>query len=170
MFQSLVEGRQVGWDLLTKDVPEDKKYDLEFIVDQLDWEKNVDPYFKKSFYMEPVVDPENSGDGYTDRWIDYKPFDGKQMVTAKEITVESGAKCVLKDPGASAWIFVQGSGSINGLTVQTPAMIHFGEEPDDEFFVPAEAAAQGIALENTGTEPLVALRYFGPDVHEKLPQ
>ncbi|MDO4629875.1 MAG: hypothetical protein Q4C70_11885 [Planctomycetia bacterium] len=170
MFQSLVEGRQVGWDLLTKDVPADKKYDLEFIVEQLDWEKNVDPYFKKNFYMEPVVDDANSGEGYTDRWIDYKPFDGKQMVTAKEITVEPGCRCVIRDPGASAWIFVQGAGKINGLTVQTPVMIHFGEETNDEFFVTAEAATQGIALENTGCEPLVGLRYFGPDVHEKLPE
>ncbi|MDO4426439.1 MAG: hypothetical protein Q4D17_11835, partial [Planctomycetia bacterium] len=102
-------------------------------------------------------DPENSGEGYTDRWIDYKLFDGKQIVTAKEITVDPGAKCVLRDPGASAWIFVQGSGSINGLKVQTPVMIHFGEETDDEFFVTAEAAARGISLENTGCEPLVAL-------------
>ena len=170
MYQSLVEGRQVSWDLLTKDVPVEKKYDLDFIVEQLDWEKNVDPYFKKNFYMEPVVDESASGEGYTDRWIDYKPFDGKQMVTAKEITVKPGCKCTLHDPGASAWIFVQGSGSINGLPVQTPVMIHFGEETNDEFFVTAEAAAQGVTLVNTGCDDLVALRYFGPDVHAKLPQ
>ena len=43
MYQSLVEGREVPWDLLVKDVPKDKHHDLDFIVEQLDWEKNVDP-------------------------------------------------------------------------------------------------------------------------------
>src|SRR3990170_1954995 len=46
MFQSLVEGREVPWDLLVKDVPKEKHQDLDFIVDQLDWEKNIDPHFK----------------------------------------------------------------------------------------------------------------------------
>ena len=34
------------------------------------------------------------------------------IVSAKELTVEPGAKCVLRDPGASGWITVQGSGRI----------------------------------------------------------
>ena len=32
-----------------------------------------------------------------------------------------------------------------------------------------DAAAAGVEVENTGSEPLVGLRYFGPDVHKKLP-
>jgi hypothetical protein len=38
-----------------------------------------------------------------------------------------------------------------------------------ELVISAEAAAGGYAFENTDPEPLVALRYFGPDVHEDLP-
>ena len=75
----------------------------------------------------------------------------------------------LKDPGASGWITVQGSGRIGKLKLQTPAMIHFGEETEDEVFISYEAATAGVEVENTGDEPLVGLRYFGPDVHEKLP-
>ena len=108
MFQSLVEGREVPWALLVKDVPEDKHQDLDYIIEQLDWEKNVDPYFKQSNYVEPIVDEANSGDGYTDRWIDYGGFDGEQLVSAKELTIQPGAKMTLKDPGASGWITVQG--------------------------------------------------------------
>ena len=169
MYQSLVEGREVPWDLLVKDVPKDKHQDLDFIIEQLDWEKNVDPYFKQNYYLEPMVDESRSGDGYTDRWIDYGTFDGEQLFSAKELTVEPGAKCVLKDPGASGWITVQGSGRIGSLQLQTPVMIHFGEEPYDEFFISHEAATAGIEIENTGHEPLVSLRYFGPDVHDNLP-
>lgn len=170
MFQSLVEGRPVPWDLCVKDVPPDKKNDLQFIVDQLDWEKNVDPYFVQHNYVEPIVDEENSGDGYTDRWIDYGGFEGQQLVSAKELTVMPGVKMTLRDPGASGWITVQGCGRIGPLAIQTPVMIRFGEEPWDEVFITAEAAQRGVVVENTGSEPLVSLRYFGPNVHKKTPQ
>jgi len=170
MYQSLVEGRPVPWELLIKDVPPDKHQDLEFIVEQLDWDKNVDPTFKDSNYVEPIVDDACSGDGYTDRWIDYGGFDGRQLVSAKELTLMPGAKTTLRDPGASGWITVQGCGRIGKLDVQTPVMIRFGEEPHDELFITAEAAANGVEIENTGSEPLVSLRYFGPNVHPSTPQ
>ncbi len=170
MYQSLVEGREVPWDLLVKDVPEEKHQDLDYIIEQLDWERNVDPHFKESNFLMPIADESNSGDGYTDKWIDYGTIDGRQNFSAKELTVMPGAKCTIRDPGASGWITVQGSGKMGALTLQTPVMIHFGEEPDDEVFITAEAAAEGIVIENTGCEPLVGLRYFGPEVHESMPQ
>jgi hypothetical protein len=91
------------------------------------------------------------------------------LFSAKELTVEPGCKCTLKDPGASGWITVQGKGRIGKLALQTPAMIRFGEETEDEVYISFEAATQGVEIENTGSEPLVGLRYFGPDVHKKLP-
>jgi len=169
MYQSLVEGRRVPWELLVKDVPPEKHNDLDFLVDQLDWEKNVDPYFKEHNYIEPIVDEECSGPGYTDRWIDYGHFDGEQLVSAKELTVMPGAKCVLRDPGASGWITVQGYGKMGVLTIHAPVMIRFGEETWDEVFITAEAAQEGVVIENLGGEPLVGLRYFGPNVHKKMP-
>jgi len=169
MFQSLVEGRAVPWELCVKDVPKEKHHDLDFIISQLDWEKNVDPYFKEHNYLEPIVDEENTGDGCVDKWIVYGLVDGKQLFSAKELTVMPGAKCVLRDPGASGWITVQGCGKMGSLRLQTPVMIRFGEEPDDEVFITYEAARAGIVIENTGTEPLVGLRYFGPDVHPHVP-
>ena len=53
-YQNLVEGREVPWSLLVKDMPKSKHKDLDFIVDQLDWDKNVDPKFKDHHYLEPV--------------------------------------------------------------------------------------------------------------------
>lgn len=170
MFQSLVEGREVPWSLLVKDVPKEKHQDLDFIIEQLDWDKNVDTHFKEHNYLEPIVDKANSGQGYTDLWIVYGLVDGAQLFSAKELTLAPGAKCTIKDPGASGWITVQGRGRIGRLNLQTPAMIRFGQETEDEVFISAEAAAAGVEVENTGSEPLVGLRYFGPDVHAKLPK
>jgi hypothetical protein len=169
MFQSLVEGREVPWSLLVKDVPKEKHKDIDFIIEQLDWEKNVDTHFKEHNYLEPIIDPARTGQGYTDRWIVYGTIEKDQLFSAKELTVEPGAKCTLKENGASGWITVQGSGRMGKLKLQTPAMIHFGQETEDEVFISYEAASAGVEIENTGDEPLVGLRYFGPDVHEKLP-
>jgi hypothetical protein len=170
MFQSLVEGREVPWSLLVKDMPADKHQDLDFIVGQLDWERNVDTHFKEHNYLEPIIDKERSGKGYTDRWIVYGTIDGQQLFSSKELTLEPGASCTLQDPGASGWITVQGRGQLGKLDIQTPVMIRFGARTEDEVFITYEAARRGVKIENTGSEPLVGLRYFGPDVHANLPK
>jgi len=167
MFQSLVEGREVPWSLLVKDMPPDKHQDLDFIIGQLDWEKNVDTHFKEHNYLEPF--PAASGRGWQDLWIVYGLVGGKQLFSARELTVQPGAQCTLHDPGASGWITVQGSGRIGKLELQTPAMIRFGQETADEVFITHEAANRGVVVENTGTEPLVSLRYFGPDAFPSVP-
>lgn len=42
---------------------------------------------------------------------------------------------------------------------------------EDEVFISHEAATAGVKIENTGAEPLVGLRYFGPEVHgDKIPK
>ena len=167
MYQNIVEGRYVPWELLVKDMPPEKHQDLDFIVGQLDWEKNVDPNFKDNNYLEPMV--ADSGTGWVDKWIVYGQVDGQQLFSAKELTIEPGAKCTLRDPGASGWITVQGKGKIGNLSLQTPVMIRFGDTTDDEVFISHAAAVEGVNVENTGSEPLVGLRYFGPDVFDAVP-
>src|SRR5205085_11817039 len=56
MYQSLVEGRPVPWSLLVKDMPKKGRSDkdLEYYVEQLDWDANVNPNFKDSHYLEPI--------------------------------------------------------------------------------------------------------------------
>ncbi|MCA9057484.1 MAG: hypothetical protein KDA85_03260, partial [Planctomycetaceae bacterium] len=168
MYQNLVEGRVVPRSLLTRDFPPEFHDDNEYLVNALDWEKNVDPNFKASNYLEPVVSEE--GDGWCDKWIVYGKVDGRQLFTAKELTLQPGAKCIIKDGGAYGWITVQGSGKAGKLTLQSPVMIRFGAMTEDEIFVTAQAAAEGITFENTGTEPLVGLRYFGPDAQPNAPE
>ena len=169
MYQSLVEGREVPWSLLVKNMPPEKHNDLDFIIDQLVWEKNVDTHFKDHNYVEPIVDESRSGEGFTDRWVTYGTVDGEQLFSAKELTVDPGVSCNLQDAGASGWITVQGRGRIGNLPLQTPAMINFGETTEDEVFITHLAATAGVEVENKGSEPLVSLRYFGPGVHDNLP-
>ncbi len=170
MYQSLVEGREVPRSLLTKDFPEEFHDDIEYLVDALDWDQNVDPNFKDNHYLEPIPVADTASEGYVDRWIVYGTVDGRQLFSAKELTVDPGASCTISDTGAYGWITVQGEGTIGSLKLQTPAMIRFGEMTDDEVFVSAPAAAAGVTITNSGTEPLVSLRYFGPDANPDAPR
>jgi hypothetical protein len=170
MYQSMVEGRAVPRSLLTKDFPKDRHDDNEYLVDALDWEANVNPSFKDSHYLEPIPVADTASEGYVDRWIVYGQVNGKELFSAKELTVNPGAKVTVKDNGAYGLIAVQGAGTIGGQPLQTPAMIRFGELTTDEYFVTFDAARSGVTIANTGTEPLVTLRYFGPDTNPNMPK
>ncbi|MFN3651543.1 MAG: hypothetical protein ACK47B_18360 [Armatimonadota bacterium] len=170
MWQSMVEGRAVSWDLLVKDVPKEKADDLDFIISQLDWEGNVDPSFKANHYLEPILADGGPEAGYEDRWIVYGRIGGESLFSAKELTVQPGTRAVIRDHGASGLIAVQGSGRIGKLPLQTPVMIRFGEMTQDEVFITQPAAQAGVEVVNTGTEPLVTLRYFGPEQSPGIPE
>lgn len=170
MYQSMVEGRYVPWELLVKDVPPEHHQDLDYLVEQLDWEGNTNPKFKDSHYLEPIPVAVTASAGFQDRWIVYGRIHGEQLFTAKELTVMPGRKCVIADSGAYGLITVQGSGTIGKLKLQSPSMIRFGELTEDEVFVCEEAAKAGITFENLGSEPLVTLRYFGPEAQPDAPE
>jgi len=170
MYQNLVEGRSVPWSLLVKDMPPEKHKDLDFIVDQLDWEANVDPNFKANHYLEPIAASDTSKDGWIDKWIVYGKVRGEQLFTAKELTVNPGAKVTIKDNGATSLICVQGEGRVGKLRLTSPKMIGFHELTEDEVFITESAAKAGVTYENTSaTEPMVVLRYFGPEVNPDAP-
>jgi hypothetical protein len=64
----------------------------------------------------------------------------------------------------------QGTGRIGKLDLDCPSMIRYGQLTEDEVFISAGAATVGLAFENTSkTDPLVTLRYFGPDTNPDMP-
>ena len=170
MYQNVVEGRAVGWDLLVKDVPAELSQDLDHLVDQLDWEANVDPDFKQNHFLTPVLVSDTLAEGYADRWIVYGRIEGRQWFTARELTVDPGRSCTIVDPGATSFVVVQGEGTANGQPLRSPAMIGFHELTHDDYFVPWTTARSGVTYANcSATEPLVLLRYFGPEVDADAP-
>ena len=170
MYQSLVEGQPVPWDLLVKDTPPDKHHDLDYLVDLIDWEENCDPHFRDHHYMEPISVADTSVEGYVDRWICYGKIDEKELFSAKELTLAPGVRVSVTDNGAYGLIVNQGRGRINKLMLDCPVMISYGRMTEDEVFVTCEAARRGVVFENTSKyEPLVVLRYFGPDTNPEAP-
>jgi hypothetical protein len=162
MFQSEVEGRITPWDLLVKDVPSDKHKDLDYLVNMLDWDANVNARFGESNrYLPKPVKPfaASDPDGYREVWVTY----GTKWYSAKELTVQPKRTVTIEDSAAYGLILTQGYGRFGGLPVSTPAMIRFGQMTEDELFVSAEAARQGVTIVNgSESDPLVILKHFGP--------
>ena len=162
MFQSEVDGRIVDWSLLTKDVKPEFSHDLDYLVSMLDWEANVNPNFAKSnkTHPRPVNTVEEmAGQGYREQWVTY----GTPHYSAKELTILPKRSVTIKDKAAYGVILTQGFGRMAKLSIGTPSMIRFGEMTEDELFVTAAAAEQGVLIENLSTsDPLVMLKHFGP--------
>ena len=66
---------------------------------------------------------------------------------------------------------MQGSGKINSQPLNSPKLIRFTELTEDEYFVTEDGAKAGVSFTNTSeTEPMVILRYFGPEVNPDAPK
>jgi hypothetical protein len=158
MFQSEVEGRIIDWSLLTKDVRPEYHHDLDYLIGMLDWDANVNPEFAKTNKVFPRPASADD-DGYCEKWVTY----GTPHYSAKELTVSPGRKVTIRDSAAYGLILTEGHGTFAGHEVATPAMIRFGQMTQDELFVTAAAAKQGVTVENASTtDPLVILKHFGP--------
>ncbi|MDD5603139.1 MAG: hypothetical protein PHG48_03510 [Eubacteriales bacterium] len=164
MYQSvLYGGHTVPEELLWKNCPEDKIGDFDYLMEVMDWEMNTDPDFSRNHFMAPVII--NDNDEYCEEWICYKC----KTVSAKRLTVYPGKSVRIKDKAAYGFILIQGRGSFGRWDIETPTLIRYGELTNDEFFVSADAAAEGVNIVNTSkTEPLVMLKHFAENPELKF--
>ncbi len=162
MFQNIVWDQFMPWDFLVKDVPDEYKHDLDFIVDMIDWESNLDPEFYKNRFLKPKPVKsveEMREDGYEEYWIVY----GSEYFSAKELTVYPGRSVSIKDDAPYGLIVIEGRGRFENLKIESPDVIRFGQMTEDELFVTEEAAKSGVTIKNESeTQNLVMLKHFGP--------
>lgn len=163
MYQSLVDDQIVDESLLWKNTPEDKIGDFDYLIDVVDWDLNVDPNFRENRFMRPKPArdmQEMTEAGYQDMWVCYK----SNLVSGKELTILPGRTAVIKDAAAYGLIMVQGHGTMNGLKIETPSLIRYGQLTHDEYFVSEDAAKAGVTIVNESeTDPIVMLKHFGPE-------
>jgi len=163
MYQSVVSGQVISEELLWKNCPPDRMGDVEYLMEVIDWEANVDPRFAEKHFMRPKPvrpEPEMADEGYREEWICYR----SGAFSAKELTVFPGQSVTIRDDAAYGMIMMQGHGTMGVWDVETPVMLRFGQLTNDEFFVGEPAAREGVAITNLSTtEPLVMLKHFGPE-------
>jgi hypothetical protein len=163
MYQSLVGNQVVPEELLWKDTPEDRMGDVDWLMEVIDWEKNVDPAFAEKAFMrpQPVRPPaEMEAEGYAESWVCYR----SDAFSAKELTVQPGSTVTVADAAAYGLIMMQGHGTMGVWDIETPALIRFGQLTHDEYFVSEAAAREGVRITNPSkTDPIVMLKHFGPE-------
>ena len=163
MYQSLTGNQVVPQELLWKNSPENRKNDIDYLVEVIDWELNVDPDFAVNRFMRPQpVRPveEMKAGGYIENWICYK----SEAFSAKELTVLPGRTVTVRDDAAYGMIMMQGHGRMGLWDIETPTMIRFGQLTHDEYFVSKQAAQAGVKIVNSSqTDPIVMLKHFGPN-------
>jgi hypothetical protein len=129
----------------------------------------VNPRFGESnkTFPKPVNRPESmKAEGYVEKWITY----GTPYYSAKELTVLPKRTVTVKDSAAYGVIVTQGYGTLGKQAVSTPSMIRFGEMTEDEVFVTADVAKEGVRIENpSASDPLVLLKHFGPGNQDAQP-
>ncbi|MDX6367880.1 MAG: hypothetical protein QOK30_2956, partial [Nocardioidaceae bacterium] len=161
MFQALNAGKIISKDLLFKDVrPEDRRAHGErFPLGFVEWEVNGDPYFYENNRLSPQPIEPGPGAGASESWIFYntRKFSGKKLV------VEPGASVDVTEPGVYSLLVWSGSGRYGGHDVRG------GDATLDELLVSHDVAIRPHPVENTGSEDLVVLKFFGPDIQPAAP-
>lgn len=165
VYENIASGEVYDYDFLVENCPEDKKRNLEYVMRLLDWEKNVDPHYRKHYFRPPVACP-NSDGRYAEKWVAY----ANDYIAAKELTVQPGQKVVVSDGAAYGCIIIQGHGKFGAYDAEASVMLRFGQPSNDEFFVSEAAAKQGVVIENRSRfQPMVILKHFGPN-HPDMPR
>lgn len=167
MYQSvLMNGQVVGEDLLWKNCPEEEVGNYEYLLEVIDWDKNIDPDFHQHNYMAPKpVRPleDMKEEGYVEEWICYKC----DCVCAKRLTILPGRTVTVRDSAPYGLICLEGHGRFGEWEIESPAVIRYGQLTHDEYFVTEKAAKEGVKIQNlSSTDPIVILKHFSdnPDL------
>lgn len=157
VYENVASGEVYGREFLVENLPEEKQSSLEAVLALMDWEKNVDPHYKKHYFRPPVVYREEPG-VFVEKDIVYNTG----YIAARELTVFPGQAAVIEDDFAYGCILTQGHGALGPHSCEAAGMLRFGQLSADEFFVSAPAAKKGLRITNASCEPLVMLKHF-PD-------
>jgi hypothetical protein len=161
MLQALVGGKIISKELLFKDVRKEDRAALgeRAVLNQVDWELSGDPYFYENRHTSPQLIAETRQPGGDEYWIYYNTtrFSGKKLV------VKPGQKFKSVDNGVYNILVWRGRGLYDGHAIEA------GNFALDELLVSHSKATTPIWVENTGTQDLIIIKFFGPDVNLNVP-
>lgn len=165
VYENITSNEIYPFDFLVENCPEDKKHDIDYVMSLMDWEKNVDPYYKRHYFRKPIV-CDYSDEKHTEKWVIY----ANDYITAKELTIKPGQTVTVRDGAAYGCIIIQGHGKFGVYDAEASMMLRFGQASNDEYFVSEEAAKSGVVISNQSQfQPMVILKHFGPN-HPDMPK
>jgi hypothetical protein len=162
MYQSLVNEAVIPEELLWNGTPKEDIGNYDQLMEVIDWELNTNPNLLETRFMQPIPvrdEAEMAAQGYSEKWVCYR----SDAFSAKELTVFPGQTVTITDAAAYGLIMMQGHGKMGVWSIETPAMIRYGQLTNDEFFVTESTAKAGVEITNySSTDPIVMLKHFGP--------
>jgi len=165
VYENITSHEVYPYDFLVENCPKNKKHDVDYVMSLMDWEKNIDPHYKKKYFRPPVV-CRHSDERHTEKWITY----ANEYFSAKELTVQPGQTVTVKDGAAYGCILLQGHGKFGVYDAEASVMLRFGQASNDEYFVSEAAAKAGVTITNQSQfQPMVILKHFGPN-HPDAPK
>jgi hypothetical protein len=165
VHENVASGEVYPYEFLAENCPEEKKRDIDYIMSLLDWEKNVDPHYKRTYFRPPLPCP-TADERVAEHWITY----GNEYFGARELTIAPGQRVVVRDRVAFGCIIIQGYGQFGPYAAGAATMLRFGQRSADEYFVSEQRAREGLAITNASPcEPMVILKHFGPN-HPDMPR
>lgn len=157
VYENIVSGEVYPPEMLNEECPADDN-GVDAVFNLLDWDKNIDPHYRNTYFRPPVVEAET--EQYVQKWVVY----ANPYIAAKELTVNPGETVTITDGAAYGCIFTQGHGKFGVYDCEAPTLLRFGQQSSDEFFVSESAAVKGVTITNTSqVESLVVLKHFGPN-------
>ena len=165
VYENITSDEVYSYEFLVENCPADKKHDIDYVLGLMDWEKNIDPHYRKHYFRPGVICP-HSDAAHREKWVVY----ANNYIAAKELTVFPGRTVTVKDPAAYGCIIIQGHGRFGVYDAEASVMLRFGQAGNDEFFVSESAARQGVVIANHSRfQPMVILKHFGPN-HPDMPK
>lgn len=165
VYENITSNEVYPYEFLVENCPKNKKRDVDYVMSLMDWEKNIDPHYKKHYFRKPIV-CRHSDEKHTEKWVIY----ANNYVAAKELTVQPGQTVTVRDGAAYGCIIIQGHGKFGVYEAEASVMLRFGQASNDEYFVSEAAAKEGVVVCNQSQfQPMVMLKHFGPN-HPDMPQ
>lgn len=158
VYENITSNEVYPYEFLVENCPDDRKRDIDYVISLMDWEKNIDPNYRKNYFRPPIQI--QSGAGYDEKWIVY----GNEYIAAKELTIHPRQTVTIKDQAAYGCIIIQGHGKFGVYDAEAAIMLRYGQASSDEYFVSEDAARNGVKIiNNSQFEPMVVLKHFGPN-------
>ncbi len=99
VYENITSNEVYPYSFLVENCPENKRTNIDYVMSLMDWEKNVDPHYKKNYFRPPVL-CNHSDERHIEKWIAY----ANDYIAAKELTIMPGHTIRIKE-SCSLWMY-----------------------------------------------------------------